>query len=121
MCGLAIPAELQAAVIQEVQCRLGQPQTPRCDPTTAREQLRRLSVAYRMGDTELTDDIYLRERARLKRIIADEPVPTVQVLNLTKAMTLLSDMPKLAEPATVSQRRALVRQVFEQVWLEKQR
>jgi hypothetical protein len=119
LCGLAIPQELQEAVVQEVQRRLGQQQRPRRDVTTAREQLRRLSVAYRMGDPELTDAIYLRERARLERIIADEPVPMAQVLNLTKAMELLADMPKLIEAASVPQRRALVRQVFEQVWLEK--
>jgi hypothetical protein len=119
LCGLAIPQEVQASVIQEVQHRLGHQQRPKRDVTTAREQLRRLSVAYRMGDPELTDAIYLRERARLERIIADEPVPSAQVLDLTKAMGLLSDMPKLIEAANVPQRRALVRQVFEQVWLEK--
>jgi site-specific DNA recombinase len=119
LASLSIPPDTQETVIQEVQRRLGRPPTSRSDTKTAHEQLRRLSVAYRMGDPNLTDEIFLREKTRLERIIAEEPAPTSRMLDLTKALELLTDMPKLIAAASGPQRRALVRQVFAQIWLQK--
>lgn len=114
---LAIPERIQDAVLSGAMARLEQPAPSRShDRGLAEEQLRRLRIAYRAGDPDLTDDIYLRETARLEALLADEPAPVRRAMDVEKALRLLRSVPALLAEANESKHRALVQTVFQTIW-----
>lgn len=115
---LTIPPAIARGVIAEVERRLNKPAMPRqLDITRIREQLRRLSVAYRSGDPDLDDVTYRRERERLTTLLTAGPLPSPRVLDVQRAAALLSDMAALVDAANPDERRGLVQQVIRQIWL----
>jgi site-specific DNA recombinase len=115
---LTIPPRIARGVVAEVERRLAQSAQPRqVDARRIQEQLRRLRAAYLAGDTELDDLTYTRERLRLTALLSDAPPPPVQVLDVTRALSLLSDMSRLIDTASTDERRGLVQQVVRQIWL----
>jgi site-specific DNA recombinase len=118
---LTIPPHVRDAVLLEVQRRLSAPATTpqQADHERVRRQLQRLKAAYLAGDEELSDEVYFRERDRLSRLLgASTPAPR-QTLDVQAALALLGDMPALLATATMEQQRAIVQQVFQQLWIEK--
>lgn len=119
---LTIPQHIARGVIAEVERRLTQPAAPhQIDAGRVREQLRRLRAAYLGGDTDLTDELYARERERLSKLLAAERPATVRVLDVEKAIGFLSDMPGLIDAATYTEQRALIQQIVKQMWLTRDR
>ncbi len=118
--GLAIPEHIKTHVIDFVRSQLGQPRTERKISTQSiQEQLRRLKRAYLAGDTDLTDEIYFRERDRLSRLLTEQPAPPYKILDVTKALDILSDISRLISEANQEQQRGLVQQIFRRIWLNK--
>jgi site-specific DNA recombinase len=115
---MSIPPRLQAGVLEGARKRLAMPTSePKTDRAKVEEQLRRLRIAYRSGDPDLTDEIYTREVARLQALLADTPRRPTALLDLQRATTFLGDLPLLLEAASDAQRRALVQTVLKTVWV----
>lgn len=118
MYALSLPQSVQDAVIAEVQRRIVPVTAPIRDRQRVAEQLRRLRVAYRSGDPDLTDEIFVRERQRLEAMLIDEAAPPQGYLDMAKAMRFLGDIPQLLEAApSQAMRRAIIQQVFSAVWM----
>ena len=115
---LCIPPILREAILTEVRRRLDHPATDQGAQRAGLErQLTRLKDLYQRGHSELAE--YIEKRTRIEQQIARIPAPSDRILNVEKAITLLSDLPTLLDTATLTQRRALVRQIFDMVWIEK--
>jgi len=76
-----------------------------------------LKDMYQMGHIERSE--YLQKRGQLERQIAHLPAPSMLTFNIERAVTLLGDMSALLESASLAQRRAIIRQVLEMIWLQK--
>jgi site-specific DNA recombinase len=118
---LSVPPEVQRAVLEEVYRRLTEPPRTAIDTAKIRVQLDRLRDLYLAGDEELTTMVYLSERARLQQLLAEEPPPPARMLDTERAIALLGDMAALLEAANREQRRALIEQILEVVWVDRER
>jgi hypothetical protein len=79
--------------------------------------LRRLYRSYRAGDPDLTDDLFEAERRRTEALLTTAPQPPRQLLDVTAAMGLMNNMERVIATAEAYQRRAMVHQVIDRVWL----
>lgn len=116
----AIPPHIRARVltIAEQAARQAAVQ-PTHDPARIKRQLARLRLAWLDGDSELTDEIYYRERQRLEQMISLVPLPPPDVLSLEKAAAALTDMASAIDTAKPPQRRMLLQTLVKVIWLEK--
>lgn len=115
---LSLPEDTQKAIIAEVQRRIAPPEKPQFDRRRIEEQLRRLRVAYRSGDPDLTDTVYLAEKHRLEAMLNDAPATPRAYVDVNRAMRYLSDLPLLLTMATsIAQQRAVVQPIFSAVWM----
>jgi site-specific DNA recombinase len=113
---LTLPKKLQEAVLAEVKRRAQSSSPQKPTQATVQEQLRRLGVAYRLGDID--DDAYLRERERLRGLLGEETTPLPAVLDLQQAIAMLDDLPSLLDAASEDELRGIVQQIFVTIWLE---
>jgi site-specific DNA recombinase len=115
---LTIPPVLRDAVIQVVADRLTRSATPQTiDITDLEAQLSRLKDLYQLGHLERHE--YLQKRAKLERKLAQAaPLPT-RSIDIEPAMNFLGDLPMLLDAAVNAQRRALIRQLVQKIWIEK--
>ena len=115
---LTLPAVIRDAVIAEVHRRLEYtPDNKTDNVATLRKQIARLGDRYELGD--FSKEVYLQRRAAIEQRIADVSTKQPVMLEIDRAMKLLSDIPTLLEKATHAQQRALIQQLFECVWIEK--
>lgn len=112
---LVLPADLLNDVVAAAELLLQQRETtPRITPEHIQERLRRLGVSYRLGD--LKDHDYLDERARLQSLLASVPAP---IQNLHQAAHALATLGNWLNAANQNDRRTIVCQIFNRVWVEK--
>ncbi len=96
------------------------PVMPVTDQDTVKVRLKRLARLY--ADGMIEDDEYARERDALTAAMAWTPTatPPQAAFNLEKAIQLISDIPSLIARATSHERRAVMRSLFERVWVKEQ-
>lgn len=120
---LALPGDWQQAVLRQAEalCR-PQEQKSGPNPATIEAQLRRLALVYAAGDID--EKTYEQQRAvwrkRLEEASATAHTAT-RAFDAQRVLALLGDMAGLIERANEAQRRAIVRGVFETLWLERHR
>lgn len=115
---LAIAPEHHAAIIARANELLIPQATPaHVDRALVERQLTRLEKVYLSGDSELTDGIYIAERARLRRLLADAPPPTPHDVDIEKATALLSRLGDIVDQAERDERRSLLLSVFQSLWM----
>lgn len=115
---LAIAPDYHAAIIARAgELLQPQPQAAQIDRDTVERQLTRLEKVYLSGDTALTDGIYVAERARLRRLLADAPPPPPYEVDIEKAIALLSNLSMLIDAATPAERRSVLLSLFQALWI----
>jgi hypothetical protein len=120
---LVIPTHIAEATLEEVERQLRQaPQNlPTMDQATIQRQLDRLRAAYFAGDEAISDGFYRSESARLKALLAESPAQRERRLNREQALAMMETIGTVLEPAMAQERRAVVQQLFDRVWLERGR
>lgn len=115
---LFIPPTLRDAVLTEVRCRLDHAPTNEGRQRSALEaQLARLKDLYQMG--HLVRAEYLEKRTQIELQLDRLPMASARMLNVERAVSLLSDLPALLDTAPPIKRRSIVRQILDRVWIEK--
>ncbi len=119
---LDIPAHMRDQVIFEVNRRCharAAPVSP--DQARTRRQLERLKADWRAGDRDDLDDAtYRSERRRLEHVLMDVAPASQVEFDVPRALALLRDAPALLAASAMEQRRGILQQVMEVVWLEKE-
>jgi site-specific DNA recombinase len=113
---LTIPSDLAAVVVAEARQLRGAPEVAPLPPDRGVEQkLVQLQQAY---DAEiLTRAEYERKR---KALLAAARTPvTPAAVNEARALTLLTDVPRLIDAATPNERQAVVGALFDKVWIQE--
>lgn len=118
---LVIPSDIQERVISEVQRRLQRPVAPQTyDHDLLKRRLQRLKTAWLSGDEDITDEVYYREKAKIDEQLRATQPAMHGLLDVTKALQLLGNIPLLLEAAANDAlKRSLIQQIFEMLWLEK--
>jgi hypothetical protein len=115
---LSIPPMIRQAVLIEVQRRLDHPLTDqKAQRGVLEAQLNRLRDIYQLGHIERSE--YIEKRSQLEQQLARIPAPSARLLNVERAVTMLSDLATLLDTATPAQRRALVHQILDTIWIKK--
>ncbi|MBK9712892.1 MAG: hypothetical protein IPO81_16495 [Kouleothrix sp.] len=115
---LAIPPAIRDAVIAVSQRRLATPTMPvGQDRAKLEQQLSRMKHLYELGD--YSESEYLQRRVEIQRQIGQlTPAPS-RVLDLDRAAKVLDNMGALLDAVEPDQRRALVQQVMNRIWITK--
>lgn len=118
---LVIPAHIVEATLEEVERQLQQvPQrTPTSDYATIQRQLDRLRAAYFAGDEAISDAFYHSETTRLKALLAETPAQRERRPNREQALAMIQTIGTVLDAASAQERRAVVQQLFDRVWLER--
>lgn len=114
---LTLPREWKDEVYERASRVVTAPQPKRTvTPAMIKDQLRRLGLSFSLGD--LDEATYRKERERLNALLVTNAEPPV-LLDLRSSLDLLSNMKELVDHADEEERRALLRMVFDGVWLER--
>jgi site-specific DNA recombinase len=118
---LVIPMHIVDATLEEVERQLQQtPQrTPTSEHATIQRQLDRLRAAYFAGDEAISQAFYRSESARLKALLAESLAQRERRLNRAQALAMMETIGTVLDAATMQERRAVVQQLFDRVWLER--
>lgn len=117
---LTIPPALYEEVITETErymAALGQPSGLMVDRAAVEQKLSRLARLY--ADGMIDDGMYERERDALKSQLELATTTALLRFDAAQATANMADLPALLARANAAERRAVVRSVFEQVWVRE--
>jgi hypothetical protein len=111
---LAIPQEWRQAILDRVRANL-QGATLQPNVSTIRAELRVLKQAFM--DDQIDEHAYASRRRALETREQAAALPAA-TLDTAAALRMLDDFHSMAAHASIDQQRALMRQVFEELWLD---
>ena len=119
---IALPPDIIEQVMDEAERITAAPAQPATsvDRGQLTRQLERLRAAYFSGDDAISEQQYKSETARIKALLADTPTLPTRCLNTAKALAMLQTLGTVLDAGSAAERRAVVMQLFDQVWLERQ-
>ena len=111
---LSLPVEWREAAFEQVRKLLEAEQPDQREHAVMEAKLKRLARLYQDG---LIDDrAYERDRDTIRAQLSQEPAP-LPFTDLRSVAMLLGDLPGLLEEATLEERRAVLVQLVDQVYL----
>lgn len=115
---LTIPPSLMTQVLEDTErylASLNQPVVKTTDRATIEGKLRRLARLY--ADGMVDDGAYERERDVLRAQLDTATTTAMLRFDAEQAAANLAHLPNLLARATAAERRAVVRSIFDRIWV----
>jgi hypothetical protein len=115
---LTLPQAWRERIVAQVARHCNEPPPkPAIDKTQVEQQIKRLAMAFSLGDID--EQTYRRQRDEWKRLLAEaEAPPATAVYNIQQVWEMLDSFASLIDAASEEEQRAMLRHLFTQVWLE---
>lgn len=117
---LTVPDTVQQLILSRAEELLAVQQEPSATENHVEiaARLKRLDRLYLNG--RIDDDAYEAERSRLERALQAAPAPAPVAFDYAKAVQMVTSVGSLVREAELGAQRALLRTVFDRIWIERQ-